>query len=124
MKEATRMANPNADDSAFNLAYKMALCKADSLKRGVNPGQSWEDVDFSPISDTYSEDSGQDTSDGELTLNAGEIVDQRNGRASSPQENEFLAGFMKPLVKPKPDTQPKRALDTDSSSLAFSLQQA
>lgn len=124
IKEATRLANPNADDKAFNLAYKIALWNADCLKSGVNPGQSWEDVDFSPISDTYSEDSDQDTSDGELTLNAGEIVDQRNGHASSPQENEFLAGFMKPLDKPKPDTQAKRAMDTDSSSLAFSLQQA
>jgi hypothetical protein len=55
---ATKLANPDADAVAFNKAYKIALWKADSLKRGINPGQSWEAEDFSPISETYSEDSG------------------------------------------------------------------
>ena len=67
IKEATKRANPNADDKAFNLAYKVALCKAEGLKGGVSP-LSWEDVEFAPISDTYSEDGGQDTSDDELKL--------------------------------------------------------
>ena len=120
VKEATKRANPNADDRAFNLAYKVALCKADGLKSGVNPGQSWEDVDFSPISDTYSEDSGQETSDDELKLEGGEFVRQRNGRPSSPQENDFLASFMKPSVLPNPDTQAKLAVDEDSLSCLFS----
>ncbi len=55
---ATKLANPDADAVAFNKAYKIALWKADSLKKGTNPGQNWEAVDFSPVSDTYSEDSG------------------------------------------------------------------
>ncbi len=37
---ATKLANPDADAKAFNKAYKIALWKADSLKRGVNPGQN------------------------------------------------------------------------------------
>ena len=32
VEKATRLANPNADDRAFNLAYKIALWKADSVK--------------------------------------------------------------------------------------------
>jgi hypothetical protein len=58
VKEAIRLANPDADDKAFNKAYKIALWIADSLKRGINPGYSWEDMEYAPISDTYSEDSG------------------------------------------------------------------
>ena len=37
VKEATKLANPDADAKAFNKAYKIALWKADSLKRGINP---------------------------------------------------------------------------------------
>ena len=62
MFEATKLANPDAEATAFNKAYKIALWKADSLKKGINPEQSWEAVDFSPVSDTYSEDSGQESS--------------------------------------------------------------
>ena len=61
VKEATKLANPDADAKAFNKAYKIALWKADSLKKGINPGHNWEAVDYSPVSDTYSEDSGQDS---------------------------------------------------------------
>jgi hypothetical protein len=59
---ATKLANPDADAKAFNKAYKIALWKADSLKKGINPGQNWDAVDFSPVSDTYSEDSDQESS--------------------------------------------------------------
>jgi hypothetical protein len=61
--DATKLANPDADAKALNKAYKIALWKADSSKRGINPGQNWEAVDYSLISDTYSEDSGQESSD-------------------------------------------------------------
>ncbi len=54
---ATKLANPDADNKAFNKAYKIALWKADSLKRGINPGHNWDAVDFSPFSDADSEDS-------------------------------------------------------------------
>ena len=54
---ATKLANPDADNKAFNKAYKMALWKADSLKRGINSGHNWDAVDFSPFSDTEGEDS-------------------------------------------------------------------
>ena len=60
--EATKLANPDASSKAFNKAYKIALWKADSLKMGINPTQGWEAVDFSPVSDTYSEDSDQEGS--------------------------------------------------------------
>ncbi len=53
VKEATKLANPDADAKEFIKAYKIALWKADSLKNGINPGQNWEAVDFSPVSDTY-----------------------------------------------------------------------
>ncbi len=33
---ATKLANPNADDKAFNVAYGIALWKADNQKRGIN----------------------------------------------------------------------------------------
>ena len=33
--EATKLANPDASGKAFNKAYKIALWKADSLKRGL-----------------------------------------------------------------------------------------
>ncbi len=58
IKIAKRLANPDADADAFNKAYKIALWVADSMKRGINPGQNWEAVEYAPISDTYREDSG------------------------------------------------------------------
>ncbi len=37
---ATKLANPDADRKAFNLAYRIALWKTDSQKRGINPGSN------------------------------------------------------------------------------------
>jgi hypothetical protein len=59
---ATELANPDADAKALNKAYKIALWKADSLKKGINSGQNWEAVDYSPVSGAYSEDSDQESS--------------------------------------------------------------
>ncbi len=72
IKIATKLANPDANVDAFNKAYKIALWKADCMKRGIHPVQNWEAVEYAAISDTYSEDSGQDSSssseDGILTI--------------------------------------------------------
>ncbi len=47
MFAATKLANPDADCKAFNLAYRIALWKADSQKRGINPGSNLDAVDIS-----------------------------------------------------------------------------
>ncbi len=41
---ATKLANPDADRKAFNLAYNIALWKADSQKRGINPGSNLDAI--------------------------------------------------------------------------------
>jgi hypothetical protein len=43
---ATKMANPDANREDFELAYKIALWKADSQKKGINPGSNTDAVDF------------------------------------------------------------------------------
>jgi hypothetical protein len=122
---ATKLANPKADASAFNKAYKIALWKADSLKKGIDPGQNWEAVDYSPIPDTYSEDSGQESStsseDG-LQAIRNDLERQRQ-RALSPKENKYLAGLKRSPDKPQPNAQGKQALDKDSFSLISPLKQ-
>ncbi len=54
---ATKQANPDADSNAFNLAYRIALWRADSLKRGINPGSNLDAVDVSLLSESDIEDS-------------------------------------------------------------------
>ena len=126
MKEATRLANPDADDRAFNKAYKIALWKADSLKRGINPDYNWEYMEYAPVSDTYSEDSGQDSSssseDG-LQLIRDDLKMQRR-RALSPVENRYLEGLKRATDKPLADDQGKQALDKDPLSFLSHLKQA
>ena len=105
---------------SFNKAYKIALWKADSLKKGINPDQNWEAVDFSPISETYSEDSGQESS---TSLEGGiqgsrKDTERQKQRALSPVENEYLAGLKKSSNKTQADSPAKQALDKDSLSLA------
>ena len=121
MFEATKLANPDADATAFNKAYKIALWKADSLKKGINPEQSWEAVDFSPVSDTYSEDSGQESSssseDGLEVIRKDLLRQKQVTSSSSPSENKYLAGFMRSPDKSQPDAQAKRALEKDPFSL-------
>jgi hypothetical protein len=59
---ATKLVNPDANSKAFSKPYKIALWKADSLKRDINPGDNWDAVDFSPFSDTGSDDSSGESS--------------------------------------------------------------
>jgi hypothetical protein len=77
-------------------------------------------VDFSPVSDTYSEDSdGEDSSSSEdgLQVIREDLLRQR-------QENKYLAGFMRSPDKPQSDAQAKQALDKDPFSLISPLKQA
>jgi hypothetical protein len=60
---ATKLANPDADRKAFNLAYNIALWKADSQKRGINPGSNLDAVDISLSSETDDEDNSGEDSD-------------------------------------------------------------
>ena len=94
MFEATKLANPDADAKAFNKAYKIALWKADSLKMGIITERSWEAVDFSPVSDTYSEDSGQESSssseDGLEVIRKDLLRQKQVASSSSPSENKYL----------------------------------
>ncbi len=126
--EATKLANPDADDKAFNKAYKIALWKADSLKKGINPGQNWEAVDYSPVSDTYSEDSGQESSssseDGILAIRKDLLRQRQAPSSSSPQENKYRASLKRSPDKPQPVAQGKQAMDKDLSSLISPLKQA
>jgi hypothetical protein len=117
---ATKLANPDADTKAFNKAYKIALWKADSLKRGIDPGQNWNAVDFSPFSDTGSEDSdGKSSTSSEdgMQVTRKDLLRQRQVPSSSSLlENKYLAGFMRSPDKPQPDAQAKQALDKDPFS--------
>ena len=117
--EATKLANPDASSKVFNKAYKIALWKADSLKKGINPTQGWEAVDFSPVSDTYSEDSDQEgstSSEDGMQVIRKDLLRQRQA-ISSTAENRYLARLMKSPDKPLPDAQAKLALDKDPFSL-------
>jgi hypothetical protein len=93
------------------------LWEADSLKRGINPGQNWEAVDFSPFSDTDSEDSdgeGSASSEDGMQVIRKELLRQKQVPFStSPLENKYLAGLMRSPDKPQPDAQAKQALDKD-----------
>ena len=61
----TKAANPDAKRVDFGLAYKIALWKADSQKRGINPGSNQDAVDLSLSSLSDSEDgSGEDDQQG------------------------------------------------------------
>ncbi len=104
---STKLENPDADTEAFNKAYKIAMWKADSLKRGINPGQNWEAVDFSPFSDTDSEDSDGESStsseDGRQVIRKDLLRQRQVPSSTSPLENKYLAGFMRSPDKPQPD---------------------
>ena len=53
---ATKMANPDANREDFELAFRIALWKADSQKRGINPGSNEDAVHLSLSSLSDSED--------------------------------------------------------------------
>jgi hypothetical protein len=127
---ATKLANPDADRKAFNLAYRIALWKADSQKRGINPGSNLDAVDISLSPETDSEDgSGEDSDSSEDGMQAirNDLLRERQVSISistSPLENKYLAGFMKSPDKPQPDAQAKQALDEDPLSLISPFKQA
>jgi hypothetical protein len=50
--EATKLANPDADHKAFNVAYGIVLWKAENQKRGINPGSNLDAVNISFSSET------------------------------------------------------------------------
>jgi hypothetical protein len=112
---------------AFNLAYKIALWKADSQKRGINPGSNLDAVDISLSSETDGEDgSGEDSDSSKDGMQAirNDLLRQRQvSPPTSPMQNKFLAGFMKSPDKPQSDAQTKQALDEDPLSLSRSLKQ-
>ncbi len=95
---ATKLANRDADRKAFNLAYKIALWKADSQKRGINPGSNLDAVDISLSSETGGEDSSGEDSDS--SLDGMQVIRNDLLRRhqvfppTSPKENKYLAGFM------------------------------
>jgi hypothetical protein len=64
--EATKLATPNANHKAFDVAYGIALWKAENQKRGISPGSSLDAVDISLSSETDDKnDSGEDSDSSE-----------------------------------------------------------
>ncbi len=128
MFAATKLANPNADHKAFNVAYGIALWKADNQKRGINPVSNLDAVDISFSSETNNKDnSGEDSDSSEdgMQVIRDDLMRQRQVFPPSfPKENEFLAGLMKSPAKPQLDQQLKQALDKDSLSLLSPTKQA
>jgi hypothetical protein len=122
---ATKLANPDADSKTFRKTYRIALWKVDNLKRGINPGDNWEAVDFSSFPDTDSEDSSGESStsseDGMQVIREDLLRQKQFPSSSSPLENKYLAGFMKSPDKPQPDAQAKQVLDKHSLSLISPL---
>jgi hypothetical protein len=83
-------------------------------------------VEYAPISDTYSEDSGQDSSsssEDEIQGSRKETERQRR-RALSPVENRYLDGLKRATDKPLSDAQGKQAMDKDLFSLPSPFKQA
>ena len=106
----TQIANPGANGVDFGMAYKIALIKADSQKRGIKPSGIADAVDLSlsPLSD--SKDGREEESDASK--------DKRQvSSPTSPKENAYLAGFMKSPAKPQADIKAKRGKDKDFLSL-------
>ncbi len=121
MYEETRLANPDANRETFELAYRIALWKADSQKRGINPGSNLDAVDVTLASDSDSEDSsGEDADPSEDRMQAIRNDLLRGKQVSpptSPKENEYLTGLMRSQAKPQPDIKEKQALDKEPFSL-------
>ncbi len=90
---ATKMVNPDADREAFELAYRIALWKADCLKRGINPGSNLDAVDISLSSESDSKDSSGEESDSSadgMQAIRNDLLRQRQvSPPTSPKENEY-----------------------------------
>jgi hypothetical protein len=125
---ATKLANPDADRKAFDLAYKIALWKADSQKKGIDPGSNLDAVDISLSSETDGEDSSGEDSDSSLdgmqVMRNDLLRLKQVSPSTSPKENKYLTGFMRSPVKPQPDEQAKQALDKEPLSVISPTKQA
>jgi hypothetical protein len=83
--EATKLAYPNVKQKAFDMAYGIALWKAESLKRGINPGSSLDAVDISLSSETDDKnDSGEDSDSSEDGMQVIRNDLLRQGQVSPP----------------------------------------
>ncbi len=100
---ATKLANPNADHKAFNVAYGIALWKADNQKRGINPGSNLDAVDISFSSETDNKNNSREDSDSSkdgMQVIRNDLLRQRQvSTPSPPKENQFLAGLIKSPAK-------------------------
>ncbi len=91
MFDATKLANPNVNSKAFDVAYGIALWKADDQKRGIDPGGSLDAVDISLSSETDDKnDIGEDTEDGTQVIRNDSLRPEQVSPPSSPKENRFL----------------------------------
>jgi hypothetical protein len=126
--EATKLANPNADHKAFNVAYGIALWKADNQKRGINSGSSLDAVNISFSSETDDKNNSggdSDSSEDGMQVMRNDLLRQRQvSPPSFPKENCFLAGLMKSSLKLQLGEQSKPALDKDRLSLLSPTKQA
>jgi hypothetical protein len=118
--KATKLANPNVNKKAFDVAYGIALWKADNQKRGINPGGSLDavDVSLSPETDDKN-DSGEDTDsseDGMQAIRNDLLRQEQISPPSSPKENRCLAGLMKSPSKLQFEEQTRPALDKEPLS--------
>jgi hypothetical protein len=104
-----KIGTPNADDKALHEKYKIALWDAEVKKSGGKPGTNLGNVDLtSPSASNDEEDCGEDSDSSEDDMKAirDDLARQRQvSPPSSPKENRFLAGFMKPSEKHQQDAQ-------------------
>ncbi len=95
------------------MAYKIALWKADSQKRGVNPSNNQDAVDISLSPETDSEDGrgeDSDTAEDGMQVTRNDPLKQRQvSPSSSPLEGRYLTGFMRSPDKTQPDAQACKA---------------
>jgi hypothetical protein len=126
--EATKLANPKVSSKAFDVAYGIALWKADNQKRGINLGSSLNAVDISLSSETddknYSGEDSDSTEEGMQAIRDDLLRQEQVSPPSSPNQNQFLAGLMKSPPKLQLEEQSRPALDKESLSPVFPTKQA
>jgi hypothetical protein len=125
---ATKSVNPNVSNKAFEMAYGIALWKADNQKRGINPGSSLDTVDISLSSETDNKDDsgeGTDSSEDGMQVIRDDLLRQEQvSPPSSPGQNLFLTGLMKSPSKLQLEEQQRPALDKESLSPVSPTKQA
>ena len=119
---------PNTDSRVLHEKYRIALWEAEVRKNGGKPGTNLGKVDLtSPSTTNDEEDRGEDSdsSDDNMKAIRDDLARQRQvSSPSSPKENRFLAGFMKPSERHQQDVQAEKALDKDPISFISPLDQA